>query len=75
MILFLFILFFFKFSLAGEIDGKGLICKIYGDTIGYFFENDRTFEYKPSGGNEKLELSRKILENIIPMKIVFISEK
>ena len=59
MILFLFILLFFKFSIAGEIDGKGLICKIYCDTIGYFFENDRTFEYKPTGGNEKLELSKK----------------
>ena len=59
MILFLLILFSFKLSIAGEIDGKGLICKIYGDTIGYFFENDRTFEYKPTGGSEKLEISKK----------------
>ena len=44
---------------AGEIDGKGVICKIYGDTIGYFFETDRVFEYKFQGGNQELELSKK----------------
>ena len=59
MLYFLFFLFYFNFSDAGEIDGKGIICKIYGDTIGYFFENDRTYEYKVTGGNKKLELSKK----------------
>ena len=32
---------------SGELDGKGLVCKIYGDTIGYFFDSDRAFEFKP----------------------------
>ena len=52
------ILFFVLFPgllLAGEIDGKGVICKVYGDTIGYFFESDRVFEYKFQGGDKELE--------------------
>ena len=56
------ILFFVLFPgllLAGEIDGKGVICKVYGDTIGYFFESDRVFEYKFQGGDKELELSKK----------------
>ena len=56
---FLFLVFFANFALSGEIDGKGVICKIYGDTIGYFFENDRVFEYKVQGGEKELELSKK----------------
>ena len=46
------LLFFLLFNLkvlAGEIDGKGLICKVYGDLIGYYFENNRTSEYKIIG--------------------------
>ena len=46
-------------TLSGEIDGRGVICKVYGDTIGYFFEGDRTYEYKLSGGEKTLELSKK----------------
>ena len=43
MLYFLFFLFYFNFiDAAGEIDGKGIICKIYGDTIGYFL---RTIEH------------------------------
>lgn len=45
--------------LAGEIDGKGLICKVYGDLIGYYFENNRTLEYKIIGGETELELKSK----------------
>ena len=53
-------LFFVFINLrAGEIDGRGVVCKIYGDTIGYFFEDDRTHEYKLTGGKEKLELTKK----------------
>ena len=44
---------------GGEIDGKGIICKVYGDTIGYFFETDRVYEYKFQGGDKELELSKK----------------
>ena len=44
---------------AGEIDGKGLICKVYGDLIGYYFENNRTSEYKIIGGEKELELKNK----------------
>ena len=44
---------------AGEIDGKGLICKVYGDLLGYYFENNRTSEYKIIGGEKKLELKSK----------------
>ena len=29
---------------SGEIDGKGVTCKVYGDTVGFFFENDRVHE-------------------------------
>jgi len=53
------LIFVFNNLRAGEIDGKGLVCKVYGDTIGYFFENDRTLEYKLIGGEEKLELTKK----------------
>jgi hypothetical protein len=56
---FLLLTFIFKTISAGEIDGKGIICDIYGDTIGYFFEDSRTFEYKIAGGTEGLELSKK----------------
>ena len=41
---------------AGDIDGKGLICKVYGDSIGYYFENNRASEYKIIGGEKELEL-------------------
>ncbi len=44
---------------SGEIDGKGVTCKVYGDTVGFFFENDRVHEYRIEGGEEKLELSKK----------------
>ena len=44
---------------AGEIDGKGVICKVYGDLIGYYFENNRTFEYRIIGGEKELELKSK----------------
>ena len=54
------ILILFPFSSnSGEIDGKGLICNVYGDTIGYFFETNRAFEYKISGGNDGLEIIKK----------------
>ena len=56
----LFLLLFIKSTtFAGEIDGKGLICKIYGDRVGYYFEKNRTFEYKLIGGEKKLELKSK----------------
>ena len=44
---------------AGEIDGKGIICNVYGDTVGYFFESDRAFEYKIAGGDKGLEVVKK----------------
>ena len=55
------ILFFlyFKSSFAGEIDGKGVICQIYGNTVGFFFEDNRAYEHKPKGGREKLELQKE----------------
>ena len=61
MKLILIISFIFSFNIlkAGEIDGRGVVCKIYGDTIGYFFEGDRTHEYKLTGGEKKLELTKK----------------
>lgn len=60
MIKFLILLLFFnKFVLAGEIDGKGVICIIYGNTVGFFFNDNRTYEYKPKGGKDKLELQKK----------------
>ena len=59
MIVFLFLFFFSKIALSGEIDGKGVICKIYGNTIGYFFEENRAYEYKLLGGENELELSKK----------------
>ena len=53
MIKFLLIFFlFYKPLFAGEIDGKGLICIIYGNTV--FFEDNRAYEHKPTGGKEKL---------------------
>ena len=52
----LFILLTNTYIAAGEIDGKGLICKVYGNSIGYFFENSRAYEYKIIGGEKKLEL-------------------
>ena len=51
-ILIISLLFIFNYLKAGEIDGRGVVCNIYGDTIGYFFEGDRTYEYKLTGGNK-----------------------
>tara|TARA_B100000579_G_C22564308_1_gene725906 strand:+ start:436 stop:795 length:360 start_codon:yes stop_codon:yes gene_type:complete len=59
MKIFLALLFFSKLALSGEIDGKGVICKIYGNTIGFFFEENRAYEYKILGGDNELELSKK----------------
>ena len=59
MILFFLILFFSVPALSGEIDGKGIICLVYGDTVGYFFDNDRAFEYKIAGGDKGLEVVKK----------------
>ena len=61
MKIFVIIIIIFSFNIvnAGELDGKGLICMIYGNTIGFFFEEERAYEYKPKGGREKLELSKK----------------
>ena len=50
------LLFLNSEAIGGEIDGKGLICKVYGDMIGYYFENNRTSEYKIIGGEKELEL-------------------
>ena len=52
-------LLFFNTSSAGEIDGKGVICLIYGNTVGFFFEESRAYEHKPKGGKNKLELQKK----------------
>jgi len=52
-------LFLWTFLESGEIDGKGVICKLYGDTIGYFFESGRAYEYKVEGGIESLEINKK----------------
>ena len=57
-LLILIVLFCFPVN-SGEIDGKGIICKIYGDTIGYFFDEDRAFEYKVAGGEKGLEVVKK----------------
>lgn len=60
MIKFFVFFYFISFSvLAGELDGKGLICKVYGDTVGYFFDSDRAYEYKLSGGKDGLEIIKK----------------
>ena len=58
-IFFILIVLFFKAVSAVELDGKGVICLIYGNTIGFFFEEDRAYEYKPKGGKEKLELKKR----------------
>ena len=58
-VLILILLLLFDYLKAGEIDGRGVVCNIYGDTIGYFFEGDRTHEYKLTGGDKKLELTKK----------------
>ena len=55
----IFLLLFSSKAFAGEIDGKGLICKVYGDLIGYYFENNRASEYKIIGGEKELELKSK----------------
>lgn len=52
-------IFFSSFVNAGELDGKGLVCKVYGDTIGYFFDADRAFEFKVAGGKKDLEITKK----------------
>ena len=63
MIKFFVFFYFISFSvLAGELDGKGLICKVYGDTVGYFFDSDRAYEYKISGGKEGLEYLEMLLD-------------
>ena len=72
LILIISLLFIFNYLKAGEIDGRGVVCNIYGDTIGYFFEDDRTHEYKLTGGEKKLELKKKILVNTLQMKITYI---
>ena len=59
MILFFLISLFSIPVYAGEIDGKGIICNVYGDTVGYFFESDRAFEYKIAGGDKGLEVVKK----------------
>ena len=59
MILFILISFFSMPVYAGEIDGKGIICNVYGDTVGYFFDSDRAFEYKIAGGDKGLEVVKK----------------
>ena len=59
MILFFLLSLFFIPVYAGEIDGKGIICDVYGDTVGYFFESDRAFEYKIAGGDKGLEVVKK----------------
>ena len=67
-------MFIFNYLKAGEIDGRGVVCNIYGDTIGYFFEGDRTHEYKLSGGKNKLELTKKDIVNILQMKIIYFGD-
>ena len=57
--LLIFLLLFSSKAFAGEIDGKGLICKVYGDLIGYYFDNNRASEYKIIGGEKELELKSK----------------
>ena len=57
--IFILILLFFTSLFAGEIDGKGVICQIYGNTVGFFFQDSRAYEYKPKGGKKKLELQKK----------------
>jgi len=60
---------------SGEIDGKGVICNIYGDTIGYFFDADRAYEYKISGGKEGLEIVKKDVGKYITNEnSIFINE-
>ncbi len=56
---FLIFLLIFSSARSGELDGKGVVCKLYGDTIGYFFDSDRAYEYKISGGKEGLEVKKK----------------
>ena len=58
-VLILILLLLFDYLKAGEIDGRGVVCNIYGDTIGYFFEGDRTHEYKLTCGDKKIELTKK----------------
>ena len=58
------------------IDGKGIICKIYGDTIGYFFDDDRAFEYKVAGGEKGLEIVKKDVGKYYTNEnSIFINEK
>ncbi len=57
--LFYILLFLSSFANSGELDGKGVVCKIYGDTVGYFFESDRAFEFKVAGGKDGLEIKKK----------------
>ena len=52
-------LFMNSFAKSGELDGKGVVCKVYGDTIGYFFEADRAYEFKVIGGEDGLEIRKK----------------
>ena len=57
--LFFILIFSSTFSYSGELDGKGVVCKIYGDTVGYFFDSDRAFEFKVAGGKDGLEIKKK----------------
>ena len=76
MIKLIILIIFLPFSLkSGEIDGKGLVCKIYGDTVGYFFDSDRAYEYKISGGKEGLEIVKKDVGKYITNEnSIFINE-
>ena len=47
---FIFLIFFFYVSISGEIDGKGIVCKVYGDTVGYFFEMTELLNIKSLEG-------------------------
>ena len=78
---FIIILFSLSFAKSGELDGKGVVCKIYGDTVGYFFEGDRAFEFKVVGGKDGLEIRKKDVgkyltnENAIFINEIKISRK
>ncbi len=74
-LLFLILLLIFTDLNSGELDGKGIICKVYGDTVGYFFESDRAFEFKPVGGESGLEIKKKDLGKYLTNEnSIFINE-
>ena len=68
----IFFLLFFTSISAGEIDGKGVICLIYGNTVGFFFEDSRAYEHKPKGGKKSWNFKKKRSVNITPMKTLYI---